>query len=65
VLAGEARILVQVTVSDLKSGKKIEMFEVEGKSGRSAYGGTTDEAVQRAAEQVAGEIQRINAQMAQ
>ena len=49
----------------VQSGKKIEMFEVEGKSGRSAYGGTTDEAVQRAAKQVAGEIQRINAQTAQ
>jgi hypothetical protein len=65
VLAGQARILVRVTVSDLKSGKEIEVFEVEGKSGRSAYGGTTEEAVQRSAEQVTGEIERINAQTAQ
>ena len=65
VLAGQARILVRVTVSDLKSGKKIEIFEVEGKSRKSAYGGTTEEAVQRSAEQVVGEIQRINAQTAQ
>ena len=65
VLAGQAHILVRVTVSDLKSGKEIEVFEVEGKSGRSAYGGTTEEAVLRSAEQVEREIQRINAQTAQ
>jgi hypothetical protein len=31
--AGQARILVQVTVSDLKSGKQIETFEAEGTRG--------------------------------
>ena len=62
-LAGRARILVQTTVSDLSSGKKIETFEAEGQSsGGSNLAGTTNEAVQRAAEQVVSELVRISRQ---
>jgi len=64
-LAGQARIVVQVTVSDLKSGGQIESFEVEGKSGKSAFAGTTEEAIERAAEQVAEEVVRLNARTGQ
>ena len=64
-LAGQARIVVQVTVSDLKSGGQIESFEVEGKSGKSAFAGTTEEAIERAAEQVVAEAVRLNARTGQ
>lgn len=64
-LAGQARIVVQVTVSDLSSGNQIETFEAEGKSGKSAFAGTTDEAIQRAAGQVVTEMVKINAQSSQ
>ena len=64
-LAGQAKILVKVTIFDLKSGNQIESFEVEGKSGQSAYAGTTDEAIQKAAEQVVAAIVRLNAQTGQ
>jgi hypothetical protein len=61
--AGQARILVQVTVSDLKSGKQIETFEAEGKSsGGSVAAGTTDQAVQRVAEQIVAEVVKISTQ---
>lgn len=59
-LAGRAQILVQVSVTDLKSGAQIETFEVEGKSGKSATAGTTNEAIERAAEQVAAEMVKIS-----
>jgi hypothetical protein len=64
-LAGRARIGVQVTVSDLNSGNPIETFEVEGQSGKSAFAGTTDEAIQRAADQIVLEVVKINAQTTQ
>jgi hypothetical protein len=64
-LAGQARIIVHVTVSDLKSGSQIESFDVEGKSGKSAFAGTTEEAIERAAEQVAAEVVRLNARTGQ
>ena len=64
-MAGQARIVVHVTVSDLKSGDQIESFEVEGKSGKSAFAGTTEEAIERAAEQVAAEVVRLNARTGQ
>ena len=61
-LAGRAWVLVQVTVSDLRSGRPIEVFEVMGESGQSAFAGTTNEAILRAAEQVVAEILKLNAQ---
>jgi len=64
-LAGQARVVVQVTISDVDSGQLIETFEVEGRSGQSARAGTTDEAVQLAAEQVANEVLKINSLSAQ
>lgn len=64
-LAGQAQAMVQATISDLNSGYLIESFEVEGLSGKSAKAGTTDEAIQRAAEQVVTEIIRLNARTAQ
>jgi len=61
--AGQARILVQVTITDLKSGNQIETFEAEGKSSAgSAFAGTTDQAVQRVAEQIVAEVLRMGAQ---
>ena len=60
-MAGRARILIRATITDLSSGKLIEIFEVEGlSSGGSNLAGITDEAVQRAAEQVVAEVIRIS-----
>jgi hypothetical protein len=64
-LAGRARIVVQVTVTDLNSRNQIEKFEAEGESGKSADAGTTDEAIQRAAEQVVAQIVEIRSQASQ
>jgi hypothetical protein len=64
-LAGRARILVQVTVSDLNSGNQIQTFEVEGISGGSARAGTTDEAIQRAAQRVVAEMVKVSRQTSQ
>jgi hypothetical protein len=62
-LAGRARIMVGVTVSDLSSGKLIEIFDAVGESsGGSNLAGTTDEAIQRAAEQVVAQIIKISRQ---
>ena len=63
-LAGRARVVVQVNISDLGTGKQIEAFEVEGNSGNSARSGLTDEAIQRAAEQVVSEVVQINSRTA-
>ena len=64
-LAGRAQILLQVTVTDLGSGSPVETFEAEGQSGESARAGTTNEAIDRAAEQVVAELVRISSQTAQ
>jgi hypothetical protein len=64
-LAGQARVVAQVTISDLGSGQAIEIFATEGRSGQSARAGTTDEAIQLAAEQVANEVLKINSLSAQ
>ena len=61
-LAGQARILVHVTVSDLSSGNQIEVFEAEGKAGKSAFAGTTDEAIQLAARQIVAKVFKLYAQ---
>ena len=61
-LAGQANILVQVTVSDLNSGNQIEVFEAEGKAGKSAFAGTTDEAIQLAAEQIVAQVVKLYTQ---
>ena len=61
-LAGQARILVHVTVSDLSSGNQIEVFEAEGKSGKSAYAGTTYEAIQQASGQIVAKVFKLYAQ---
>jgi hypothetical protein len=62
-LAGRARIMVVATVSDLSSGKLIGTFDVVGESsGGSNLAGTTDEAVQRAAEQVVAQVIKISSQ---
>jgi hypothetical protein len=51
-----------VTVSDLNSGNQIEVFEAEGKSGKSALAGTTDEAIQMAAEQIVEKVVKLHTQ---
>jgi len=61
-LAGQARILVHVTISDLSSGNQIEVFEAEGKAGKSAYAGTTYEAIQLAAGQIVAKVFKLYAQ---
>jgi hypothetical protein len=61
-LAGRARILVHVAISDLSSGNQIEAFEVEGKSGQSAFAGTTDEAIQLAADQIVAKVAKLYTQ---
>jgi len=56
-LAGRARLLVHVTVTDIKSGAPVETFDAEGKSsGGTVFAGTTDQAIQRTAEQIVAEI---------
>ena len=64
-LAGQARIVVEVKVSDLASGDPVVTFVVEGKSGKSAKAGTTDEAVQSAAGRIVSEVVKLNAQSIQ
>lgn len=64
-LAGRARIVVEVTVTDFNSANQIEKFEAEGKSGKSAMAGTTDEAIQRAAEQVVAQMAEISSRTSQ
>ena len=65
-LAGRAWILVEATVSDLNSGKLIETFAAEGESsGGSNLAGTTEEAIQRAAEQVVAQVIKISRQTRQ
>ena len=65
VLAGKARIVVHVTISDLATRNRIESFECEGRSGQMAYGGTTEEAIQRVAEVIRREVVKLNAQSSQ
>jgi Domain of unknown function (DUF4410) len=64
-VAGRARVLVQVTVTDLNSGNVVETFQVEGQSGKSAFAGTTDQAIDFAASQITSEVIQINALTAQ
>lgn len=64
-LAGKADVVVQVTLSDLATGKPVELFEVEGQTGASARAGTTDEAIQQAAAKIVTEVGRLNSQAAQ
>ena len=64
--AGRAKIRVHVTVADLNSGNQIETFEADGQSsGGSALAGTTDEAVERAAEEVVAQVLNINSRTAE
>jgi len=64
-MAGRARIRVQVRVSDFNSGHLLETFEADGESSTgSALAGTTDEAIDRAAAEVVGEVVKINARTA-
>jgi hypothetical protein len=65
-LAGRARIRIRVLVADLNSGRPMETFEAGGESsGGSALAGTTDEAIDRAADEVVREVLNLNAQTAQ
>jgi len=61
-LAGRAQAMIQVTLSDLQSGKSFEVYEVLGVSGQSAFAGTTDEAIRDAAAKVTAEILKLHAQ---
>jgi hypothetical protein len=63
-LAGKAQVVVPVTVSDLRTGKPIDVFEVVGETGASARAGITDEAIQQAAAKVVAEIASLDSQAA-
>jgi hypothetical protein len=56
VLAGQANITVDVELTDLQRGTQIGDFQVVGKSGVLTGAANTEEAVQRAAEQIVAEI---------
>ena len=58
-LAGNAGVTVQVTVSDLKSGRSIQAFEIKAASGASAQAGTSDAALELAARDIVAEIGTI------
>ncbi|MEI6077884.1 MAG: hypothetical protein WCS94_20050 [Verrucomicrobiota bacterium] len=59
-LAGQARILVKVTISDLVDGHQIQYFEVEGKSSAGfGWAGTTDQAIQKLVDQVVASILKL------
>jgi hypothetical protein len=65
-MAGRAKIWVHVAVSDLNSAQPMQTFDVYGESsGGSNLAGTTDEAIDRAAEPVVAQVTKINAQTAQ
>ena len=64
-LAGHAEVVVQVNVSDLTTGRPVELFEADGSTGASAWAGTTKEAIQQAATKVAAEIANLDSQAAQ
>ena len=64
-LAGKARVVVRVEISDLAAGTPIEEITVEGHTKAAAGAGLTDEAIQLAALQVVDEIKRLNVQKAQ
>lgn len=52
-LAGQGKLLVDVILLEKKSGTNIGQFTVEGKtSGGTIFAGTTEQAVERAAEQI-------------
>jgi hypothetical protein len=66
-LAVRAQIVVEAAVSDLSSGKLIETFAAQGESSGAsnlAGTGTTEEAIQRAAEQVVAQVINISRQTA-
>lgn len=52
-LAGRGRISVAVELVDVATGKKLGSFQSEGKtSGGTVFAGTTDQAIERVAEQI-------------
>lgn len=56
--AGQGRVLVDVALIEQKSGDGIAKFMAEGKSsGGTIFAGTTEQAIERAAEQIVGFIQ--------
>ncbi len=64
-LAGSAQLVLRVSIADLQSGQPIEFFDVEGRSGASAYAGTTDEAIQEAVRPIVAEVLKLNSQTSQ
>jgi uncharacterized lipoprotein YmbA len=64
-LAGQAEVSIHLTVSDLKTGKQIQTFETEGKSGASARAGTTDAAIQQTAQRIVAQIIEITRRTSQ
>ena len=61
-LAGQARVSAAVTISDLISGNQLQAFEVEGATGATAMAGTTDEAVERAAQLIVARVVALSRQ---
>ncbi|MFI4891263.1 MAG: hypothetical protein ACHQIL_12095 [Steroidobacterales bacterium] len=59
-LAGRARLLVHVTLTDASTSAQLEGFDAEGRSsGGTIFAGTTDQAIQRAAEQIVAEVVKL------
>ena len=63
--AGQATVFVHVTITDLTSGRTVETFDAEGKSGKSAWAGTTDAAIHLAASRIIAAVVKINSQTSQ
>ena len=63
--AGQASVLVHVIVTDLTTGRTVETFDAEGKSGKSAWAGTTDAAIHLAASRIVAAVVKINSQTSQ
>jgi len=63
--AGRAVVLAHVTITDLNSGRIIQTLDAEGKSGKTAWAGTTDQAIHLAAAQIVAQVVKINAQTSQ
>lgn len=57
--AGRSKLLADVRLVDIKTGSEIGAFQAEGKSsGGTIFAGTTDQAIERVAEQIADFVQK-------
>ena len=58
-LAGQASIVIEAELLDVKAGKTVGGFKVEAQSsGGTVFAGTTSQAIERAVEQIVGFVQK-------